>query len=188
MAETYGIQLGVGFNFEEAKQNLNKMINDLQKDYKVNINFNNVNFDKIINDYKNLQQQLQSNGIKLNTDGFKQISQDLDKVSTKMKQVGDNFVPVKNVKEWSNGIGEVVKLTEKIDAKTGQVVSKYKEVSNNVRQVRDEESKLANLMANAREKSNVKQRQEELKTIQKQARSEERRVGKECRSRWSPYH
>ncbi|NFD87601.1 phage tail tape measure protein [Clostridium botulinum] len=171
MAETYSIQLGVGFNFEEAKQNLNKMINDLQKDYKVNINFNNVNFDKIINDYKNLQQQLQSNGIKLNTDGFKQISQDLDKVSTKMKQVGDNFVPVKNVKEWSNGIGEVVKLTEKIDAKTGQVVSKYKEVSTNVRQVRDEESKLANLMANAREKSNVKQRQEELKTIQKQAQA-----------------
>ena len=24
--------------------------------------------------------------------------------------------------------------------------------------------------------------------IQKQDRSEERRVGKECRSRWSPYH
>ena len=25
-------------------------------------------------------------------------------------------------------------------------------------------------------------------TIQELARSEERRVGKECRSRWSPYH
>ena len=24
--------------------------------------------------------------------------------------------------------------------------------------------------------------------VQKEARSEERRVGKECRSRWSPYH
>ena len=24
--------------------------------------------------------------------------------------------------------------------------------------------------------------------VRKQARSEERRVGKECRSRWSPYH
>ena len=24
--------------------------------------------------------------------------------------------------------------------------------------------------------------------LQQQARSEERRVGKECRSRWSPYH
>ena len=25
-------------------------------------------------------------------------------------------------------------------------------------------------------------------TVEKQLRSEERRVGKECRSRWSPYH
>ena len=28
----------------------------------------------------------------------------------------------------------------------------------------------------------------ELKNNVKRARSEERRVGKECRSRWSPYH
>ena len=29
--------------------------------------------------------------------------------------------------------------------------------------------------------------EEELETFE-EARSEERRVGKECRSRWSPYH
>src|SRR3989449_7711872 len=29
---------------------------------------------------------------------------------------------------------------------------------------------------------------EELRARQRAARSEERRVGKECRSRWSPYH
>ena len=29
---------------------------------------------------------------------------------------------------------------------------------------------------------------EEIKRILKKNRSEERRVGKECRSRWSPYH
>ena len=29
---------------------------------------------------------------------------------------------------------------------------------------------------------------EELKSIYQKSRSEERRVGKECRSRWSPYH
>ncbi|KOA94029.1 hypothetical protein ADU76_04260 (plasmid) [Clostridium botulinum] len=135
MAETYGIQLGVEFNFEEAKQNLNKIINDLQKDYKVDIKVDNVNFDKIINDYKNLQQQLQASGIKLNTDGFNQISQDLDKVSTKMKQIGDGFAPVKNVKEWSNGISEVVKLTEKLDAETGQVVNRYKDISINANKI-----------------------------------------------------
>ena len=29
---------------------------------------------------------------------------------------------------------------------------------------------------------------EVMKIVWKYARSEERRVGKECRSRWSPYH
>ena len=29
---------------------------------------------------------------------------------------------------------------------------------------------------------------ETSETVTSQARSEERRVGKECRSRWSPYH
>ena len=29
---------------------------------------------------------------------------------------------------------------------------------------------------------------EKLPTVRQLARSEERRVGKECRSRWSPYH
>src|SRR5256885_2664391 len=33
-----------------------------------------------------------------------------------------------------------------------------------------------------------KVRQSELRREQAQVRSEERRVGKECRSRWSPYH
>ncbi|EDS77094.1 conserved hypothetical phage-related protein [Clostridium botulinum C str. Eklund] len=159
MPETYGIQFGVGFNFEEAKQNLNQIVNELQKDYKVNLNFNNVNFDKIINDYKNLQQQLQSNEIKLNSNGFKQISQDLDKVSTKMKQVGDSFVPVKNVKEWSNGVGEVVKLTERLDAETGKVIDKYKDVSVNaskIRQSQEQANDVARKLAYQEEQNRLK--------------------------------
>ena len=34
----------------------------------------------------------------------------------------------------------------------------------------------------------VKQSETAKKPIEKMFRSEERRVGKECRSRWSPYH
>ena len=33
-----------------------------------------------------------------------------------------------------------------------------------------------------------KERQEAVRLLDKLCRSEERRVGKECRSRWSPYH
>ena len=36
--------------------------------------------------------------------------------------------------------------------------------------------------------SNTDSRQKYAKTLQNALRSEERRVGKECRSRWSPYH
>ena len=34
----------------------------------------------------------------------------------------------------------------------------------------------------------LENRNENTENIDQKARSEERRVGKECRSRWSPYH
>ena len=40
---------------------------------------------------------------------------------------------------------------------------------------------------NSQESPRIKPEQYE-KLIDEQGRSEERRVGKECRSRWSPYH
>src|SRR3712207_9521337 len=39
-----------------------------------------------------------------------------------------------------------------------------------------------------RSSANLRARDNELKAKQETIRSEERRVGKECRSRWSPYH
>ena len=36
--------------------------------------------------------------------------------------------------------------------------------------------------------SSVRESSERVRTALKNSRSEERRVGKECRSRWSPYH
>src|SRR3712207_8894557 len=36
--------------------------------------------------------------------------------------------------------------------------------------------------------TNFLQLQDQLKEVEDKVRSEERRVGKECRSRWSPYH
>src|SRR2546425_9495139 len=34
----------------------------------------------------------------------------------------------------------------------------------------------------------IKENSEQIKALTVEVRSEERRVGKECRSRWSPYH
>ena len=52
---------------------------------------------------------------------------------------------------------------------------------------------LARLIKKKREKTQINRNEKEMKeTIAKinkiKSRSEERRVGKECRSRWSPYH
>ena len=48
---------------------------------------------------------------------------------------------------------------------------------------------LARLIKNKREKTPINRfRNEKEVTTDTAERSEERRVGKECRSRWSPYH
>ena len=44
------------------------------------------------------------------------------------------------------------------------------------------------LMGNLVKKSPEDNKDEQLEQQQAEVRSEERRVGKECRSRWSPYH
>ena len=52
-------------------------------------------------------------------------------------------------------------------------------------------SRIENEVALLSEDQSLKKRQEIIKEVDAKgiiARSEERRVGKECRSRWSPYH
>ena len=44
------------------------------------------------------------------------------------------------------------------------------------------------LLTNRKEVKQESERLENLSQKQETGRSEERRVGKECRSRWSPYH
>ena len=43
-------------------------------------------------------------------------------------------------------------------------------------------------MRNASDQNNISYKNERNKQERVYVRSEERRVGKECRSRWSPYH
>ena len=55
----------------------------------------------------------------------------------------------------------------------------YQELKQEIRQLREENDAL---------KAEIAKLQAELHKPSKAGRSEERRVGKECRSRWSPYH
>jgi len=64
------------------------------------------------------------------------------------------------------------------------IAKRMRELESRVHAQSLEESELGKWREAAREtaRAYVKRRRQEL------ARSEERRVGKECRSRWSPYH
>ena len=53
--------------------------------------------------------------------------------------------------------------------------------------IRKGKKDIKNKVKNIRKKIRIRVRKGK-KNIKKNVRSEERRVGKECRSRWSPYH
>ena len=56
------------------------------------------------------------------------------------------------------------------------------------KQLREVNKKLDNLMKAIEDGLYARTTKERLEALESQKRSEERRVGKECRSRWSPYH
>ena len=64
-----------------------------------------------------------------------------------------------------------------------QVVKKYQ---NSITQ--DMEEKIISMYAKGMTTADIESHMRELYDLEISDRSEERRVGKECRSRWSPYH
>ena len=72
-----------------------------------------------------------------------------------------------------------------------QVSSMVTEVSGTLRSTQDQLAELqqqfAEYVQQARRTAAVQRAETKLGTL-KRSRSEERRIGKECRSRWSPYH
>jgi len=82
--------------------------------------------------------------------------------------------------------------TLSIDAQTGSLIShqeKAKPLASFDEMVKglDKQKEMRNQIF-AQELSSMKDRDRILEEKFQEARSEERRVGKECRSRWSPYH
>ena len=69
-------------------------------------------------------------------------------------------------------------VKKKVEAIGKELQEKLDDV---IRIVREEEKKIKDIMKDL-------ERQATLSSIGHRIRSEERRVGKECRSRWSPYH
>ena len=97
--------------------------------------------------------------------------QSLLKKIDKLKQVIDT-------KEDSKS--KYIKQLKTIEANIGQVNRK---IRNTDAQIKTRKSELKKLRATRLEHQRKLSRENEYL-----ARSEERRVGKECRSRWSPYH
>ena len=70
-------------------------------------------------------------------------------------------------------------LIERQNTRIGYIDKRIKEVDKKITEIKELEKKKEALLS----------RMMAIESLQKtQLRSEERRVGKECRSRWSPYH
>ena len=78
------------------------------------------------------------------------------------------------------GVGSVRACTEAAAEAGVKYLSLFAFSEENWGRPEEEVSTLMGLM--------VKSMREEMPALMKNNRSEERRVGKECRSRWSPYH
>ena len=72
---------------------------------------------------------------------------------------------------------------EELSQRREEITAFYKDNIPHLEVQADYETLLA-----AIEKARAERMQAQMFMAQKYARSEERRVGKECRSRWSPYH
>ncbi|BDR74196.1 SPBc2 prophage-derived uncharacterized transglycosylase YomI (plasmid) [Clostridium tetani] len=173
MTDIYGIKLDVGFDWKSAEKNLNDLINKLQKTNKLDIVVDQKKFEQLTNEYNKLKNKIENKSINVNLDsnGIDKITGQIDKLTIKMKKVGDNFKPIKQTTQLSNELGKTIKLTENLDEKTGKVSSTYKEILNNAKQRRAEEEKLANLMGNKRESTNIKSKKEEIALEEKQAQA-----------------
>ena len=87
----------------------------------------------------------------------------------------------KFIEESAKNKGVEINISELL-----KIDSEKKEVGVKVQKLREER----NAAAKERNVEKGKKLKEELESLEKtfNERSEERRVGKECRSRWSPYH
>src|SRR3712207_2754909 len=96
------------------------------------------------------------------------------------------IVEFQHVKPGKGGAFVRTKLKRTTD---GAVIDKTFRAGEKFRPVRTETRKLQYLYADGSEAHFMDtENYEQFGIPQTQVRSEERRVGKECRSRWSPYH
>ena len=85
---------------------------------------------------------------------------------------------------------ELQQTTEEMNASNEEMNASNEElkiVTEELKQMKDELEERVSLRTTELEKSRD-ELQKKLEELEKFTRSEERRVGKECRSRWSPYH
>ena len=70
-----------------------------------------------------------------------------------------------------------------------QIAEKQESIVSLTAEIASITTNIDTLKADLKEKKNaLKKAEKEVATLESKKRSEERRVGKECRSRWSPYH
>ena len=108
-------------------------------------------------------------------------AEELELIHQKMQQYGTENLSAYLRKMALDGYVVKLELPE-----LKELVSLMRRSSNNLNQLTRKVHETGRVY-NA-DLEDISQRQEQLWEGVKEIRSEERRVGKECRSRWSPYH
>ena len=113
--------------------------------------------------------------LEIDSYGFESPQADMDEIETKLKiPCWDRIWYIAQALRQGMALDEIHRLT-RIDPW----------FLFNIREIIDFETEITNIAAEIKDRTSGPVPGQ---TLRKAKRSEERRVGKECRSRWSPYH
>lgn len=165
MSERLGIKVDVDFVSEQTIQkNLDKLLSKVKLTYKLNVDYDKKQVMQIAKDINNqlkgllkeqvgfdlgkVESQLKKAKEKMSQPvgdlGYKNYEGTLDKQSAQYKEIANQGKYLQKVmREYTNDIGETVKVTETLDRATGNVVSRVEKITESFKE--QDKVKLANI-------------------------------------------
>ena len=119
-----------------------------------------------------------------------QINQKFNELKNNLGNLGENKLLLITAVKVMDEYHETKKKVEQKKNELKDLSNKFKELKSLIYEYRDKkEQEINELNENHYKlKNEIEINQKNYEKLIDEARSEERRVGKECRSRWSPYH
>ena len=145
MADKLGILFDVGFDDGSAQSNLEKLINKLKQNNKLDLVINSEQFDKIEKEFAVLKSKFESQDIKVKIDNkeINELNSMLDKVVTKQVKTDEGFKTFeRSISQTNNELKQTVSITEKINSQTGKVTDVFKTTTDDTKKLNSELEKI----------------------------------------------